>query len=77
MSIVFGKKNIKKKSELRIKMKEFFGIDDFNVAHVICCLARLFSGKWKKLKNEGNQLARFSFWLLINVYRIQGLDLSY
>jgi hypothetical protein len=57
-------------------MKIFSCIDDFNFAHVICCLARLFSGKCKRLKNGENQLARFSFWLLINVYRIQGLDLG-
>jgi len=47
-SMVLGREDILGKKQLRIKMKEYLCLDDFNFAYVTCCLIRIFGRKCKR-----------------------------
>jgi hypothetical protein len=46
--MVLGREDILGKIKLRIKMKEYPYLDDFNFAYVTCCLLRIFGRKCKR-----------------------------
>jgi len=47
--MVLGREDILGKKELRIKMKEYPCIDDFNFAYVTCCFVRILGRKCKRM----------------------------
>jgi hypothetical protein len=71
--MVLGRGDMLGKNKLRIKMKEYPCLDDFNFAYITCCLIKKLAGN---AKGRGNILLSFSFGLLINVHvcRIQRSD---
>ncbi len=48
--MVLGREDILGKNNLRIKMKEYSCLDDFNFAYVTHCLIRIFGKKCKKMR---------------------------